>query len=74
MAELSASSERISTGFQKPSWPSHRRDLFNAHIPKKLPKSIRGNATSDKKDEFAQERLFRIVSKRNTRNAFGEIS
>ena len=38
-------------------------DIFNAHIPKKLFKSIRKNAVSNKKDEFDKGRLFRRVTK-----------
>ena len=56
-------SKRILTGFAKTSWVTHKHHLFNAHIPEKLFKAIRENATNDKKDESGQSMVFQRVSK-----------
>ena len=46
-----------------PSWQKLKHRLYNAHIPKKLFKSIRENAMSDKEDEFKKKYYFGDVPK-----------
>lgn len=68
--ELSAISIRNFTGFPKPSRLTRKHHLLNAQIHRKLSKSIHGNATGDREDEFDQERLLRRVDRIHNTDAF----
>ena len=61
--ELSATSQRISAGFAKPSWLTLKRHLFNMHVPKELFKAIHGAATNDTENEFKHEGLSQRAAK-----------
>ena len=61
--DLTAISKRIGGVISKPSWLTLKHHLFSMHIPKKLVKSVREIPIRDKKGEFKEARLFRIVAK-----------
>ena len=72
--ELAGIPNGIFTGPPKSSCVTLKRNLLNAHAPRRLRKAIWENAMVDKKDEFKQSALFRIVSKIHTSKTFNDLA